>query len=194
MNGVLWQSLSALVGATVVYIFGIRQLSIQRRNAFIEKQLSEFYAPIAGYRKRIRTKSELREKISQAANEAWQEKCANDSAAGVMTSQEQFAPYEKIIEYDNLQFREELIPLYRKMLDVFTEKYWLADVDTRAHYQSFLEFVEVWNRFLADAIPTEVVTKLGHAEKNLDLFYKHLEQRISDLQAEVKDLRFWPRI
>jgi hypothetical protein len=194
MQGILWQALSALVGAVVVYVFGIRQLSIQRRNAFIEKQLSEFYSPIAGYRKRIRTKSELREKISSAANEAWQELCARDSEAGIRTTQEQFAPYKKIIEYDNHQFREELLPLYEKMLDLFTEKYWLADADTRAYYQGFLEYVEIWKRFLAEAIPVEVVTKLGHTEKTQHPFYDHLEQRISALQTEVKDLRFWPRI
>jgi hypothetical protein len=112
MDGILWQSLSALVGAAVVYVFGIRQLSIARRNAFIEKQLSEFYSPLAGYRKQIRTKSELRLKISNAANEAWQELLPD--------THEQFEPYKKIIEYDNNQFREELMPLYEKMLDLFT--------------------------------------------------------------------------
>jgi hypothetical protein len=186
MDGILWQSLSALVGAAVVYVFGIRQLSIARRNAFIEKQLSEFYSPLAGYRKRIRTKSELRLKISNAANEAWQELLPD--------THEQFEPYKKIIEYDNNQFREELMPLYEKMLDLFTEKYWLADADTRTHYEVFLEFVEIWKRHLAEAIPGEVITKLGHSEQKCHPFYDHLEKKISSLQAEVKDLRFWPRI
>jgi hypothetical protein len=68
MDAVLFQMLSAPVGAVIVYVFGIRNLSVQRRNAFIEKQLSEFYSPIAGCRKRIRAKSELREKISGAAS------------------------------------------------------------------------------------------------------------------------------
>lgn len=173
-----------------MFVFGIRQLSIQRRNAFIEKQLSEFYSPIAGYRKRIRTKSELRETISRVANEAWQEICAHDSAAGIKNTQDPFEPYKRILEYDNRQFSEELMPLYEKMLDVFTEKYWLADPGTRAHYQGFLEYVEIWKRFLAQSIPGEVITKLGHAEKNNYPFYDHLERKISDLQTEVKDLRF----
>jgi hypothetical protein len=194
MNAVLWQILSALTGASIVYIFGIRQLLIQRRNAFIEKQLSEFYSPIAGYRKRIRTKSELRERISAAANEAWQEICADDPLAdSASQTRDLFAPFKKITEYDNDQFRGELMPLYRKMLDVFTEKYWLADPDTRSHYQDFVEFVEIWERHLVRSIPGEVITKLGHTEKNVHQFYEHLEQKISDLQTEIKDLRFWPR-
>jgi hypothetical protein len=196
MDATLLQILSALVGASVVYVFGIRQLSIQRRNAFIEKQLSEFYSPIAGYRKRIRTKSELRLKISTAADEVWREICECDrkSAVPIQSDNGRFTPFRKVIEYDNQQFRNELMPLYRKMLDVFTEKYWLADSDTRAHYQSFLEFVELWERFLADSIPVEVITKLGHAEKNVHGFYEHLESRITALQAEVKDQRFLPRL
>lgn len=185
MNGILWQSFSALIGAVVVYVFGIRQLSIQRRNAFIERQLSELYSPMAGYRKRIRAKSELREKIARTTNEAWQENLPD--------SHEGFEPYRKSIDYDNAQFREELIPLYNKILDLFTEKYWLADDDTRAFYQGYLEYVEIWNRHLAESIPGEVITKLGHAEKNNYPFYEHLEQKISALQREVKDLRFWPR-
>ena len=43
MDALLLQMLSVLVGAAIVYVFGIRNLSVQRRNAFIEKQLSEFY-------------------------------------------------------------------------------------------------------------------------------------------------------
>lgn len=169
---------------------------MQLRNSFVERQLSEFYSPIAGYRKRIRTKSELRAKISSAAQEVWQETCARYSDPEKMArrSDELFAPYKRIIEYDNQQFREELLPLYRKMLDVFTEKYWLADQDTRAHYERFLEFVEIWDRFLADALPGEVVTKLGHAEEKLHVFYDHLERKLSALQAEVKDRRFLSRI
>jgi hypothetical protein len=197
MNALLLQMLSALVGAVIVYVFGIRKLSVQLRNTFIEKQLSEFYSPIAGYRKRIRAKSELREKISGAASASWQEICVRYSEAQQImhNHDELFASYKSIIEYDNQQFREELMPLYQKMLDVFTEKYWLADVDTRAYYQDFLEFVEIWKRFLAEALPGEVIKKLGHTEENIRPFYEHLEQKISVLQAEVKDQRFWnPRI
>lgn len=193
MEVLLLQILSALVGAVIVYVFGIRKLSVQIRYSFIEKQLSEFYAPIAGYRKRIRTKSELSEKISNAAEASWQELCARNSKPSQIEDNDEqlFAPYKSLIEYDNQQFREEFMPLYRKMLDVFTEKYWLADVDTRAYYEGFLEFVEIWERFLAKALPREVIKKLGHTEENVRPFYEHLEQKLSALQAEVKGQRFW---
>jgi hypothetical protein len=188
----LLQFLSALVGGLVVYVFGIRKLSIELRNAFIQKQMSEFYSPIAGCRKRIRAKSEVREKVSRSAHEAWNELCAPYTEAKPMHNHaEQYEPYGKIIEYDNNQLREELMPLYRKILDLFTEKYWLADEDTRAYYQEFLEFVEIWERYLARALPGDVIQKLGHSEGNVLPFYEHVERKLSALQEEVNAKSFW---
>lgn len=193
METLLLQFLSALVGGLVVYVFGIRKLSIELRNAFIQKQMSEFYSPIAGCRKRIRAKSEVRTKVSTAANEAWKELCAPYSEAKqpMLNHAEQYAPYGKIIEYDNKQLREELMPLYRKILDLFTEKYWLAEEDTRAYYQDFLEFVEIWERYLAEALPGDVIQKLGHTEENVLPFYEHVEGKLSALQEEINAKSFW---
>lgn len=193
METLLLQLFSALVGGLIVYVFGIRKLSIEVRNAFIQKQMSEFYSPIAGYRKRIRAKSEVRGKVSTAANEAWKELCAHYSEAKqpMLNQEELYAPFGKIIEYDNRQLREELMPLYRKILDLFTEKYWLADEDTRAYYQDFLEFVEIWERYLAEALPGEVIRKLEHSEENVLPFYEHVEQRLSALQKDINAKSFW---
>lgn len=193
MEALLLQFVSALVGGLVVYVFGVRKLSIEARNSFIEKQMSEFYSPIAGYRKRIRARSKVREKVSAAASEAWSDLCQSytDANQPMHNHEELFAPYKKIIEYDNKQFRDELIPLYRKMLDVFTDKYWLADQDTRGFYQNFLEFVEIWERYLAESMPDDVLVKLGHTEQTVHPFYEHIETRLSELQAKMKANSFW---
>jgi len=189
----LLQFFSALVGGLVVYVFGIRKFSIELRNAFIQKQMSEFYSPIAGCRKRIRAKSEVREKVLSSAHEAWKELCApyTETKQPMHNHAEQYEPYGQIIEYDNNQLREELMPLYRKILDLFTEKYWLADEDTRAYYQGFLEFVEIWERYLARALPGDVIQKLGHSEENVLPFYEHVERKLSALQEEVNAKSFW---
>ena len=193
METLLLQFFSALVGGLVVYVFGIRKLSIELRSAFIQKQMSEFYSPIAGCQKRIEMKSEVRGKVSVAANEAWKELCGRYSEAKqlVLNHEEQYAPYGKIIEYNNQQLREELMPLYRKILDLFTEKYWLADEDTRKYYQQFLEFVEIWERYLAEALPGDVIRKLDHSEENVHAFYEHIERRLSSLQGEINAKSFW---
>ena len=193
METLLLQFFSALVGALIVYVFGIRKLSIELRNAFIQKQMSGFYSPIAGYRKRIRAKSEVRGKVSIVANEAWKELCVPYSEAKqpMHNHEELYAPFGKIIQYDNKQLREELMPLYRRILDLFTENYWLADEDTRAYYQDFLEFVEIWERFLAEALPSEVLLKLEHSEEDVLPFYEHVERRLSALQEEINAKSFW---
>lgn len=177
--------LSGLVGATVVYYFGIRQLVAQRRIAFLERQLSEFYAPLAGMHKQIRAKSELRLKVSAAANAAWQNVCESYGDRTMHDHEERFAPFKRIIDYDNEQLKSELVPVYLQMLALFTEKYQLASAETRAFYQGFLEFVEIWNRSLVDALPGKVVEKLGHSEEKVRPFYEHLELKMQQLQDEI---------
>jgi hypothetical protein len=83
------------------------------------------------------------------------------------------------------QFHEELMPKYREMLTLFTNKYHLADADTRAFYSPFLEFVEIWNMWLAESLEPDVPGKLGHAEENVKPFYAHLEATMQALQDEI---------
>jgi hypothetical protein len=189
MDGAAWALLqsvvSGLVGAGVVYYFGIRQLVVQRRLAFVERQLVEFYAPLAGIRKQIFAKSEVRYKISQAAQSAWQDICKSYGTTPMLDHEKRFAPFSKIIEYDNEQFKAELLPKYREMLALFTERYDLAASDTRAFYGPFLEFVEIWNRWIGQSLPAEVIKKLEHSEENVEQFYQHLEAKMESLQMEV---------
>jgi hypothetical protein len=139
--------------------FSLRHLRVERRLTFRETQLAAFYAPLAGLRKQILAKSELRVRISNAANAAWQERVQSNPRP-MLRHEEEFAPYKRSIEYDNTQLRDELIPMYRQMLKLFTEKYHLAAPETRAFYQEFLDFVEIWNRWLAEALPVDVWEKL----------------------------------
>jgi hypothetical protein len=177
--------LGALVGAWVVYYFGVRQLVTQRRLGFVERQLTEFYAPLAGLRKQIRAKSELRLKISKAADGAWRDICNSYGGQPVHDHEVRFAPFKKIIEYENEQLKNELVPMYRQMLALFTERYHLADAETRSHYDGFLEFVELWNRCLLDSIPGEVVQRLGHSEDKVKPFYDYLEAKVVALQEQI---------
>lgn len=177
--------LSASISAFVVYYFGIRQLAKQRSGDFRKEQLSQFYAPLAGMRKQVRAKSELRLKVSQAANAAWHEVCEQYRGGIMHDHEERYAPFKKIIEYENGQLKSELLPIYREMLKLFTERYHLADAETRQFYPSFVEFVEIWNRWIAEALPGEVLEKLNHDEQHVLPFYEHLEERLATLQAEI---------
>lgn len=177
--------LSAILGATVGSYASVRHLLIQRRTAWRERQLAEFYAPLAGIRKQIRAKSELRTKISEAAHAAWQDICRSYGTNVMEGHEAKFRPFQKLFDYDNAQLTAELIPKYREMLAIFTERYHLAKPETRAHYQEFLEFVEIWNRSLAGALPSQVLTILAHSEEKVRPFYDHLESTMQQLQDEI---------
>lgn len=158
--------LSGLIGVAVVYYFGLRQLAKQHRLGFLERQLSELYAPLAGLRQQIDAKSELRLKIFNAMEKTDRR-------------------FEATMLYHNKQFMEELIPTYRQMLALFTDRYHLADADTRAFYPAFLEFVEVWNIWLAESLSPDALKRLDHAEENVVPFYEHLEAKFQELQDEI---------
>jgi len=185
MGNILGGLLSASIGAGFVYYFAVRQIAKQRSSDFRKQQLAEFYAPLAGMRQQVRAKSELRLKVSQAANTAWHELCERYRGGVMHDHEERYAPYKRIIEYENKQLETELLPLYREMLRLFTERYHLADAETRAFYHSFVEFVEIGNRWMAESLPAAVLEKLDHGEQHVLPFYEHLEAKMATLQAEI---------
>ena len=64
--------------------------------------------------------------------------------------------------------------LYRKMIEVFRKRMWLAEPETREYLPQLIEFVDVWERRMRDAMPDEVVLAIEHSEENLRSFYDHL--------------------
>ncbi len=79
------------------------------------------------------------------------------------------------------------MPYYRKMLSTFTENYWLAEPETCKFYSELSEFVELWERFLAESIPGEVIKKLKHSEEKLQPFYSELEKQLYQLRKELSE-------
>jgi len=175
-----------LVGA---WLTGRRERD-QRRLAFVERQLKDFYSPMLGLRTEIRMRSELRVRIHDTADVVWRELCEHARQVSVdalgQLSQTRGPEFTKVIDYDNKQLQEELLPAYRQMAKLFRENLWLADPDTREHYRHLIEFIELWDRWLAKSIPGEVIERLGHSEDNLKPFYEHLQQRHDDLRARIK--------
>lgn len=99
---------------------------------------------------------------------------------------ERFPEFKKLIEYDNQKWTEELLPLYREMLNMFSSRMHLSESSTRAHYGTFVEFVEVWERWLGGALPAEVLRQLEHGESKLQAFYPDIEDQFTRLQAALK--------
>ena len=177
---------SAIVGVLVgAGLTGWREQRA-RRHAFLQQQLDEFYSPMLGIRQEILAKSQLRLEISQVADVTWRELCVgkNPEELGRL-SQETGPAFEKMIKYDNRQLTEELLPAYRKLLELFREKMWFANQSTRRHYDELVKFVGIWDRWLDRSLPREVLVKLGHTEERLKPLYEDLERNVALLRTQV---------
>lgn len=156
----------------------------ERELRFLNRQLDELYAPMVSCLKDIKAKSELRHQISKASDSAWREICARHPKP-FEDHERYFAPFRKTIEYDNKQLREVLMPMYERMLSIFTDNYWLAKPSTRTHYPELSRFVDLWQRWLQESIPSEVVRKMDHTESRLIPLYQDLEHQLEELKEEI---------
>jgi hypothetical protein len=170
-----------LAGWVGVY-YGSRQVIIQKRLEFYERQLKEFYSPIVGYRNEIHVKSNLRVRISSVAEISWRELCDKNQG---MFQDEASKSYDRIIHYDNKQFQDELLPLYEKMLAIFRDNLWFAEPETAKYYPMLCEFVELWKRLLSGNLPADVVNRLGLSEEKLESLYKELDKQIEILKNKL---------
>ncbi|MCE5190822.1 MAG: hypothetical protein LLG08_03555 [Actinomycetia bacterium] len=180
---------AGLVGVLVGAWLSGRQQRSRGRLAFLEQQLRDFYSPMLGLRNEIRMRSELRLKLQTESEAAWKELAEQARGGGVAAlerlSTDRGPAFKELIEYDNVQFEHELLPAYRKMVSLFRDNYWLADSDTHAFYQGLLQFVELWERWLAGAVPYEVVDRVGLNEGSLQPFYKHLQDKNDALRSKI---------
>jgi len=71
------------------------------------------------------------------------------------------------------------------MLSIFRDNLWLAEPETRLHFDELLKFVDIWERWLSRSIPIEVVRSLGHTEARLKTFYEHLEDKHDELRDHL---------
>ena len=181
---------SGLIGVMLgAWLTGRRETK-QRQLAFVENQLRNFYSPLLGIRSEIQMQSELRVKISQTANVEWRKWVSGIGAVEAQKlTEERFKEFKQIIEYDNRQFREELMPAYLKMVSLFRDNMWLTEPETRKYFKPLLEFVEVWNRFLAKSLPVEVVQAINHGEESLKPFYEHLQNKHDELRKKLENVK-----
>jgi len=103
--------------------------------------------------------------------------------------------WEKLVEDESRTFREELLPLYREMLDCFTKHMWLAESTTRDQYSILVECLDLWERIFA-GLPQDMaqrfnlgITRAEALEKGgerLEPLLNDLRIRFDGLQRELK--------
>lgn len=158
-----------------------------RQNARRSQQCMEFYAPLRAMWAEIRAKTQLRLKVHAAAQSLWPEKfqgIENPNLKSVL-DKEQAPKYERIFNYSNDQLEKDIVPLYRKMLEHFSSHMGLAEQSTLEHYVAFVEYVEIWNRFLQSSLPAEVAHKLDHKETILYPLYEDIQKNFERLRSEL---------
>ncbi len=163
-----------------------RRETTARCISFKKQQLEQFYGPLLAMHKEIRARSELRVKLQQAIdNQHFADMLAAGPGKVEQASDPHIGVIAKNVKDENETFRNVLMPRYRDMLNVFREKMWLADPETRKHYNGLVEFVDVWEKILDDKLPSSVASVIGHTENNLKPFYDHLEEMHDRLRSEV---------
>jgi hypothetical protein len=180
-------ALAGFAGIIVGAALSSRRERHARRLSFRSQQLQVLYGPLLGLRSEIQAISELRLRISHAADGAWRDLCERrgdyHTAAFQRLVDERGPQFDAIIEYDNRKLTEELIPTYRKMLETFRDNLWLAEPETVPHFARLVEFLDIWDRWLAKTLPAEVLDRLNHGEESLKPLYAHVEEIVRELRG-----------
>lgn len=180
---------AGLAGVLIGSWLATRREEEERRLRFIQRQLEEFYAPFCALRQEIRAKSEVRVKVSKTAAAEWAALFEGIESSDLKQEIEarHKDQFDSIVTYNHKQVADDLLPSYRRMLDLFREKLWLVERATRIHYPTLVEFVEVWNRRVAGSLPASVAEEMGHGEENLDSLYADAERHRDQLQRKIRD-------
>jgi len=190
-------AVSGVIGGLIGGLFTARNQKRERQLRFFREQLGGLYGPLLAMRLQTLSQAELKLKISGAAAAEWARQIAEASPDGVERIREirgeRFPLFQKIIEYNNRQFAQEIMPVYRKMVEHLLGNIHLAEGSTLGCLEELVAFVEIWDRWLAESLPTEVVESLGHSEEKLYPFYDDVASQFAILQGEMKERSRWWR-
>lgn len=194
IKNIISQNFSAITGLIGVYIgawLTKRQTVTQRKLDFCEKQLREFYSPLVGIRKEIQILSEFRLAGEEASQKWWQKVCEQgkyikNHGETVKFYSEAGEKITSLVDYENKQLVEKIIPAYRRMIDVFKNNYWLAEEQTKEYFPTLVKFVEVWERYLSRTHSMSVIKEINVSEKELMPLYEDIERTHNSLRGKLK--------
>jgi hypothetical protein len=184
----------AVTGAIITQVMTNARDRRSQRVAYVKQQLEQFYGPLLAAHKEIRARSELRVKLQQAIDAQHAEAMLEAAGRGEViarTGRIGSAPDAQVptivtnIQDESQTFREVLMPRYRSMIDIFRDKMTLAEPETRKYFERLVEFVDVWDKILANQLPRSIAPAIDHTEANLKPFYEHLEEVHDRLRREV---------
>lgn len=172
---------SGLIGVR----YGIRRLRQEKRLDFRREQLEKFYAPLAGMREHVVHMARLRQRVSDAAGLQWSEIAQRHTGQLEWDHESEFEPFGAIIDYENKQLTEDILPTYRDMLALFRDQYHLMEESTRQFYGELFDFTELWDRWLAGSIPSSVMERVNHDGSFLDEIGRDAQHHIRTIRHEL---------
>lgn len=174
-------SVITLSSVFLVYYFGLKQFRKQKKLEFVERQLREFYSPLIGYKLLIRAINKNRDEIYKASDNVYKVLCKTNPNP----TEKDNIPFDNSIKYDNKQLKEEVMPMYDKMISLIKDNNYLAEPETIKHFDELYKFVDIWHRNLDISISNDVVKELGHTEEKLQPFYDDLEKQQKKLTDKL---------
>ena len=180
-------ALAGLGGVAVGAFLAARNQRQQRQADRHRQQLDEFYGPLWSMRQYIEARSKLRQEISERGEGWWVGlfEGIHDPEAKQRISERHKGEVQSRIDYNNRELRELLLPKYREMLVHLGTHISLAEPTTRSHYPALVQFVALWDRFLEDGVPRDVLEGMqadGIAQEEA------LKPLYEDLRAQVERL------
>jgi hypothetical protein len=174
------------IGSIITSWLTARRESAQRAVQFRKQQLEDLYGPLLAIHKEIRARSELRVKLAHAIDQQHINDLLGAGPGKLDEASRAHLPgIVANIQDESETFRNVLMPRYREMMDVFREKMWLAEPETREFFKKLVEYVDVWDKILASKLPHSIAAAVGHTEMNLHPFYQHLEKVHDRLRSEI---------
>ena len=172
------------ISATLVGVVGLvyavkknREAKRERARAskreFNRDQLDKFYSPVLGKLDEIRAKSLARQHFGEAFSAA--------------PKTERLKHLEERIAFDNRVLREELLPRYQEVADLFREQSGLVEPSTRAFYQQLISFIDLWKREGSPSSTVEALLDSGAASDPAELLQQNVKKRVEEITSILSD-------
>lgn len=171
---VIVAAISGLIGVVVGAWLTSRRENTNRRHAFLERQLREFYSPLLSLRTEIKVRMEL-----------WNEVC--DQSDSLRDSSQGLEDANLVSSEIHTLHVRELFGLANKMLSIFRDNLCLADLETRPLYETLLKYVWIWEKQLTQSLPSTITYVMDNRELEMKPFYDHLEGKHDELRQRLAD-------
>jgi hypothetical protein len=180
---------SGLLGVIVGGWITARNQRRERQHNRVREQLQDFYSPLSGMRARIHAKQVSLHKLTEASHATFNNLAALPSGASPDVHFKyvdgRVPDFAKMMDENNRQVSEEIIPLYRQMVEHFSTHIYLAEDSTRQHFDTLVEVAETLDRLARKTLPLEVAATLSQDPEKLKPFYQDLETQLAQLRRQL---------